>query len=311
MTKSELTALAIDRQDRCIENVYGLVGAIHGNGADLSAGSLHARCLAAMARVMHPIFAFQAEIMAKQACMRSRELGELHPFEPLPAYFQDEESLRKEFCAGQRCAWGTYTPPGTPSEPLLVKTIALRGEVAHDDYDEHPGLAYYRTREDWDAVDLARERGCQASLLEDDARSERLKRLAAELEAGLVAGLALAQAMERAEVLQAEVEAVESTRQHISDGTFSTHGVMLLDQHGKLIQKRTSQGWLQPAPQSQWAALLKKASDKDREASEESRWDNFETAKRLRAEASDIRELVMLSQRLPFAAVKSMPKAAT
>lgn len=310
MTKSELTVLAIDRQDRCIEHVYGLIGAIYADGADVSAGALHVRCLAAMARVMRPIFAFQAEIMSKEACMRSRELGQVHPFEPLPAYFQDEESLQKEFRVGQRCAWGTYTPAGTPSEPLVVKAIVLRGEVAHDDYDDHPGLAYYWTREDWDAVDLARERCWQAEALKDKARSETLKCLAAELEAGLVTGLALPEAMQRAETLYAEVEAVENIRRCISNGTFTTDSVMLLDQHGKLIQKRTSQGWMQPAPKTQWATLLKKASDKETEASEEGRWDNFETAKRLRAEASDIRDLVMLSQRLPFAAMEA-PNAAT
>jgi hypothetical protein len=309
MTKSDLTALAIDRQDRCIEHVYGLVGAIYTDIADLSAGALHVRCLAAMARVMRPIYAFQAEIMAKEACMRCRELGQAHPFEPLPAYFRDDEPLQKEFCAGQRCAWGTYIPPGTPKEPLLVKAIAFRGEVAHDDYDDHPGLAYYWTVEDRHAVDLARERGCQAALLENAARSERLKRLAAELEAGLAKGLALPQAMKQAEMLHAEVVAIENTRHHFSDGTFTTHGAMLLDQHGKLIQKCTSQGWLQPAPKQQWADLLRQASDKDSQANEEARWDNFETAKRLRAEARDLRELVVLSQRLPLAAMDPMQQA--
>jgi hypothetical protein len=103
---------------------------------------------------------------------------------------------------------------------------------------------------------------------------------------------------------------LENSRRHISDGTFTTDAVMLLDQHGKLIKKRTSQGWMQPALKTQWAALLKETLDKDIEASEEGRRDNFKTAKRLRAEAIDIRELVMLSQRQPFAAMEA-PRVAT
>ncbi|WP_157269122.1 hypothetical protein [Azohydromonas aeria] len=311
MTNFELTALGFDQEDRCMAYVYRTLGA-GVDGLDVTAAALRIRCLAAMARVLRPMLAAQAEVMAQEACLRSQELGQTHPFEALPAFFQDEEDLQAAFHRGQRSLWGTNLPQVAPDDtgPLLVKEIRIRGCVARNEYDEHPGLATYWTDEDRDAVEVARDRAFDAMVRADDSGSERLERLAATLEAALDKGLALPEAMQSAQKLLAEVQAVENAKDHIGDGTFTSDGLMLLDQHAQVLQKWTDRGWLQPVARELWPRLLQQACDKDDLASTEACWDNFETAKRLRAEARDIRELVALSHRLPRAVLELRTKTA-
>jgi hypothetical protein len=308
MTKFELTA----REDRCMEYVYKIVGATYADGADVTTAALQIRCLAAMARVLRPTFAFHAEVMANEASMRSHELGQTHPFEPLPAFFADEEMLQAAFRRGQRCLWGMNQPQLKPEDtgPLFVKEVRIRGTVGRNQYDEHPELAYYWTDEDRDAITLARSRAFDAMVQADNASSERLERLAAELKEELGKGLALPDAMQKAERLLAEVQAVESAKDRLCDDRFTSDGLTLLDQHAGVLQKLSAHAWLQPVPRDLWPRLLQQASDKESVASTEACWDNFEAAKRLRAEARDIRELVALSQRLPRAARCTTPQAA-
>lgn len=159
-------------------------------------------------------------------------------------------------------------------EPLYVKTIVLRGELYRDMYDEHPGLAYFSTNHQ---RTFPVQNNC-----------------------------GLANAMELSVKLLKEAQD-ESAADEEYDGQFVAESIILLDQFDHAVQEFSQQylgkglyakkSWRgQLPPESEWSAIEEKARVLISEASEESRWDNFDTARKLEARAAEMRRLVEIAK---------------
>lgn len=156
--------------------------------------------------------------------------------------------------------------------PLWVCTIVLRGQICQDMYDEHPGHTYFY--------------------------SDGAQRVEAP------AYCSLSEAMRIS--LQAFQEARRLSETDTEfDGLFTPSSIVLLDQFGEPVQEYSVRysvgcsprdGWLNefPAP-NEWAAMEEKAKFLDSEGRIESSWDNFETGRRLHAEAEALRRIIKIA----------------
>ena len=156
--------------------------------------------------------------------------------------------------------------------PLYVGRIVVHGKTIRDMYDERPGFAHF------DVEDL------------------RAYRVPAFCGLARAKGIAL-------ELYAAADVACEDEEPH--DGMFVPEYVVLEDCFGSVLQEyrrgcgKTPEemGWIESfADESEWPVLLDKADNMRDEASTESRWDNFETARRLQAQASALERLVRIAQ---------------
>ncbi len=164
---------------------------------------------------------------------------------------------------------------------MQVSSIVVEGQVCRDMYDEHPGLAYFY-------MDGRRQVPISHPLSMTD-------------------GKALAEsAWQR---YHAESRSADEYEEY--DGQFTPSRVLLLNCDEAVLQCYEGNGWLTEfdSPE-QWAAMLTQAGELASEASIEAGWDNFSTAKGLRAQATHLRRRVSISQAhfgmLP--APKSRPK---
>ena len=145
--------------------------------------------------------------------------------------------------------------------PLFVHTIQISGETSRDMYDEHPGMAYYQT-------------------------SDSLR-----LEAPPYCGLA--QARELADKHMAAMLEESAEYGDDRDGAFYPQMVQLLDHAGRTLQvfdQKTfgkTAGWLEPVTSEMAVKLVEQAQEMRRDASEEIRGDNFESARHLRDRAME------------------------
>ena len=156
--------------------------------------------------------------------------------------------------------------------PVYVRRIVVHGKTMRDMYDEHPGLGYYTV---------------------DDVRAYR---------APSYCGLARAKriALEKFAALEVEREV-----QDAEDGTFTPDYVVLEDRFGNALQEYRNvvgampfaTGWIEAFPDAEeWPGLLRAAEELGQGAAEESQWDNFESARRLRARAEALKRLVKMAQ---------------
>lgn len=157
--------------------------------------------------------------------------------------------------------------------PLYVKTIVLRGRLCRDMYDEHPGHTYYYSdaEETFDAPAYC------------------------PLTKAMVLSLQL--------LWNAQKEA-EGEDEH--DGLFFPASIVLLDQFNNPLQEYSqrhlgggqyAESWLTEFPgEAEWASIEEKASTLDSEGCLEARWDNFETARGLRAEAASLRRRIQIAK---------------
>lgn len=164
---------------------------------------------------------------------------------------------------------------------MQVASIVVEGQVCRDMYDEHPGLAYFY-------MDGRRQVPISHPLSMAD-------------------GKALAEsAWQR---YHGESRSADEYVEY--DGQFTPSRVLLLNSDEAVLQCYEGNGWLTEfdSPE-QWAAMLTQAGELTSEASIEAGWDNFSTAKGLRAQATHLRRRVSISQAhfgmLP--APKSRPK---
>lgn len=155
--------------------------------------------------------------------------------------------------------------------PLYVASIVLHGSLQQDMYDEHPGLAYFTT---------------------DTFR----KRIAPRH-----CGMRRAQAQALALLRQAEEECGDED----DDGRFIPRSVSLVDRFGRTLQQYVlsdfgpgeASGWLESVPDaSEWPVLLAEAERLSESAASESRWDNFDSARSLRNQATQLRTLVSIAE---------------
>jgi hypothetical protein len=154
----------------------------------------------------------------------------------------------------------------TQESPLYVAGIYICGQVARNMYDEHPGLAYFYT-EAVRRVDVP-----------DYCGIERAKQMAVEAFARI------------------EEDGGEATDDEC-DGDFSPQYIVLRDQFGDALLEFARGGWITGfPPPSAWASTFEAAAECDRDAAEEARWDNFESAKRLRARAAALRRSVQCAE---------------
>ena len=149
--------------------------------------------------------------------------------------------------------------------------VTLEGHESLDMYDHAPGVAYY-------TVDASRF-------------------------------VPISGYMTASEVMNAALAEFDECRRHNAhyehehDGMFTAKRIVIRDPHG--IVARFQNGAWQGAslsPES-WEETEARIAELSREASEESRWDNFDTARRLRHQAERLREDLVLSKRsisVPF-----------
>jgi hypothetical protein len=295
-------ASAADCQRRSLELVTAMIHPTYTEDADVEHAALHIRCLLATSRLVRDHWPDAGATMENDACARSLKLGTVNPDVGLPEQFLEEPALANAFCCGQQQALPERTP-AEPTEvvgddgPLFVCEIQVRGTVYRDDYDEHPGLAYYSMPDSEDAVVLTLRYG--------------LNELASRLKSLLNGGSDLPTAMRVAEPLLVRLQEFEAARRtRICDGLFISTEIVLIDQHGQLLQMMSSGKWATPVPAEQWQTLLARASQLESEADLEDRWDNFCTARGLRDKAWAIKEIVAVSQRLACAVMDPIPATA-
>mgnify|MGYP001063825888 FL=1 len=163
--------------------------------------------------------------------------------------------------------------------PTLVATASVKGWVDRDMYDEHPGLAYFRTTTGMD-VELG-------LLTLDQAKA-----------AMTVAFL------ERAW----HGEWFDRARRSDDDGLATdVSGLLLKDNLGHVVaEARVDCDCSDPQEAVVWLAStamtdresdceLAKAKELESDASEEARWDNFDSANSLRGQAASLRRRVEIT----------------
>lgn len=184
------------------------------------------------------------------------------------SYARSREKRRSAELSGQPGAFKGALRAKRLSEDALsyVHEIVIEGSVARDMYDEHPGFAYF-------FVDASERYTAACSM-------SRAKEIALDL-------------FERACAQNELEEETEGTY----DGQFCPSAILLRDQFGNVVQKYSAGSWQSNLPaESEWAFLEEKASALEDEASEEARWDNFDSANRLRARARALRQSVEMAQ---------------
>lgn len=156
--------------------------------------------------------------------------------------------------------------------PLWVQTIVLRGQVCQDMYDEHPGLAYFYSdaKEVFEAPPYC----------------------------------PLSRAVEISSKILADAQLLTGHEEEC-DGLFCPSSIALLDQFGNTVQESSprndvvgsqSSEWLTDFPcRSDWPALEIEAKKLDSEGRIESSWDNFDTGRRLHAEAARLRRSIQIA----------------
>lgn len=150
--------------------------------------------------------------------------------------------------------------------PLYVFEICINGQVARDMYDEHPGYAFYYSDSSECLEDVPAY--CSISRAKEIAIREFTK-------------LAL----------------MSSERESTYDGDFTPYSIVLSDQFGGPLMEYANGKWLDDLPsEAEWPALLEQATHLADEASEEARWDNFETSKALSHRAEAIRRRIKCAQ---------------
>lgn len=157
--------------------------------------------------------------------------------------------------------------------PLYIKTIQLHGQMCADMYDDHPGYAYFYT--------------------------ESFESFRAPAYCSLTKAMQIS--LQMLTKAQQEVENEDEC-----DGLFTPSSIILLDQFGNTVQEYSERylgkgvnqtGWLEELPtESEFGALEQSARELDSEGSEEARWDNFDTARGLRAQASSLRRKIAIAK---------------
>lgn len=139
--------------------------------------------------------------------------------------------------------------------PLFVYRIAITGQQSYDQYDEHPGYAYYQRTE---------TRGFRTPSF-----------------------CGLARARDLADARMKDLEDAYRGQEGESESTFRPERIALQDHAGRTLQafdfdetSRTVK-WLPIVSMEQAAKLTEEARAMASEASHESRWDNHETARHL------------------------------
>lgn len=148
--------------------------------------------------------------------------------------------------------------------PLYVDQIEIRGRTSRNMYDAHPGYAFYST-DDSVLVDVPPYCGIS-----------RAKALAVT-------------------AFSAMRETDDASRE-THDGDFTPQSIVLRDQFGGALGTYCLGKWDDATDIGATAALLGEAGRLEDAAVEESRWDNFETARSLRAKATLLRERVQCAQ---------------
>jgi hypothetical protein len=179
-----------------------------------------------------------------------------------------------------------------PAQPVegekafCVTSITIEGSELRNMYDEHPGFAYFSTASSISVrvpepltLNQAMERALEAwkTVCNDDAT---------ELDETVP---------ERGDS-QAD-SADEEMIDDDYDGKFSASRIVLSNRAGEVLQEYNGSSWVTDfAPADQWPLLLKQAEELSDEASEEARWDNFDTANGLRGRAAGLRRQVAIAR---------------
>ena len=188
----------------------------------------------------------------------------------------------------EKTAWNILQSMGLPADyknvelakkrlleesPLYIGEISLRGKLYQDMYDDHPGLAYFNI---------------------DIAKSIEVHKYCTLSEAKQIGFQLLIDARK-------EIEDEE-----IDDGLFIPSSIVLLDQFGNEVQEFCSrylgdgqyiEGWLEEIPSEDECAEFEiKAKKYDSEGSEESRWDNFDSARNCHKKANILRRNIAIAK---------------
>lgn len=159
--------------------------------------------------------------------------------------------------------------------PLFVEIVEIHGCVWQDMYDDHPGFAYFDSP------------GMESTTMPAYCSLNKAMAIAVQM-------------------LHEGQQAVKDKDYY--DGLFCPNSIVLRDQFGNVVQEYTNRfighgnggwqtGWLTQFPSEQeCGALEATAHALSVEASEEARWDNFNSARGLRKKASELRSRVSIAK---------------
>lgn len=143
--------------------------------------------------------------------------------------------------------------------------VSVEGHESRDMYDHAPGVAYF-------TVDASQ-------------------------------GVYISGFKTATEIKDAALAAFEECRLQLAlcpeehDGMFMPMRVVIRDHHG-VVAKYQNGAWQEPSlPSEVWLEVEAQIEALNKEAAEEARWDNFDTARRLRDKADLLREDLALSRR--------------
>lgn len=155
------------------------------------------------------------------------------------------------------------------ASPLYVRSISIKGQEARDMYDEHPGYAYYYSDTSEVIEDVPAY--CSISQAKEIAACEFTKLM--------------------------DIANARAEEDQCSDGDFTPHSIILRDQFGQPLMEYSKGKWQDEMPaEGEWPAMLEEADRLSAEASEESRWDNFDTSRGLSNRADALRRRVTCAQ---------------
>jgi hypothetical protein len=195
------------------------------------------------------------------------------------------------------------TIPAQPAEgeaTFRVTSITIEGSVLRDMYDDHPGLAYFRSSSSVGVhvpEPLTINQAMETALTAWKAVCEE--------EAGV---------HEEAvpEDLGSEIDVIveDPTVDDDYDGKFSASRIVLRDRSGEVVQQYDGSNWVTDfTPADKWKGLLEQAKALEDEASEEARWDNFSTSDNLCEKATRLRRQVAIARaNLPEPVEAALPQ---